>query len=172
MDENWIEELYKRYLDGLEPWQIKLAMSRLKRYRVPLAAWEDAMQELAIVIVKFHFDPAKAGKASERTALCRRLDRRIKMMARHNGRMIAFHSRLAEMANPTEDLYAPDVAAMDEEVREAVGELTPFQQEICTDLASGLSVWQIARARRCNWHTVQRQVAHIRERFEERGFDL
>ena len=172
MEDNWIRELYKRYLNGLEPWQIKLAMSRLKRYGVPRAAWEDAMQELAIIIVEFRFDPAKAGKASERTALCRRLDRRIKMMARQNGRQVAFHSRLAEMANPTEDLYTPDLAAADAEVRATVRELTPSQQEICKELASGRTVWQIARGTGHNWHTIQRQVAQIRQHFEERGFAL
>ena len=171
MKETWIRKLYKRYLGGLEPWQIKLAMSRLTYFGVPTAVWEDAMQELAIVIFKFRYDPAKAGKASERTALCRRLDRCIKMMARQNGRLVAFHVRLKEMTTPTEDHYTPDVAAMDEEVRTAIGELTPFQREICKDLASGLSVWQIAKARGCNWHTVQRQVAHIRRRFEKRGLE-
>lgn len=172
MDDNWIRELYKRYLDGLESWQIKLAMSRLIRYGVPKAAWEDVMQELAIVVVEFRFDSAKAGKASERTVLCRRLDRRIKMLARGNGRQMAFNIRLTEMANQTKDLCTPDLAAADAEVRAAVGELTPKQQKICQELESGRTVWQIAKATGHNWHTIQRQVAQIRRHFKRWGFEL
>ena len=171
MEDSRIRKLYKRYLGGLEPWQIKLAISRLQHYAVPIGAWEDAMQELAIVVLEFEYDPAKAGKASERTALCRRLDRRIKMMARSEARLGNFWTRLGEMANRSREEYTPAQAAADGEVRDAVRELTPEQQEICLDLAAGLTVCQIAKARGCDWHTVERQVAKIREHFEKRGLD-
>lgn len=75
MKNNRVRELYQQYVGGMEQWQIKLAIARMIQFRVPQVAWQDTMQELAIVIHKFTFDPGKAHAASEETILCRLLDK-------------------------------------------------------------------------------------------------
>lgn len=169
MKNSRIRELYKRYLKALKPWQIKMAMGRLKHFGVPLREWEDAMQELAIEIIQFRFDPERAKAASEETILCRLLDNRIRELARANGRRQACMDRLSLMAHPVEDLATPDRAAEEGELRELVGQLTPVQQEICRRLLADEAPDRIGREMGHDWHFVKRQIAAIRVFLSERG---
>src|SRR6056297_2476649 len=78
MKKNRVEDLYQQYDGGMESWQIKLAIARMMHFRVPQEAWQDTMQELAIVVHEFTFDVGKAHAASEETILCRLMDNRIR----------------------------------------------------------------------------------------------
>ncbi|HOD84816.1 MAG TPA: hypothetical protein PKG77_25650, partial [Phycisphaerae bacterium] len=97
MKKNRVRELYQQYVGGMEEWQIKLAIARMMHFRVPQEAWQDTMQELAIVVHQFTFDPDKAHAASEETILCRLMDNRIRMLARSNARRLAMLERLGQM---------------------------------------------------------------------------
>ena len=169
---NRIRELYQQYVGAMEDWQIKLAIARMKRFRVPQEAWEDTMQELAIVICEFRFDAGKAHAASEETILCRALDNRIRMLARGNARRLAMLERLGQMAQDVEDMNTPETIAGDGEVRQIVAQLTPLQQKICRALMDGLSVYQVAGATGRHYTTVRRHVGHICQAFADRGLDL
>ncbi|MBN1341564.1 MAG: sigma-70 family RNA polymerase sigma factor [Phycisphaerae bacterium] len=171
MGTNRVRELYENYVGALEEWQIKLAIARLLHFGVPEDAWEDVMQELAIVILRFRFDPIKAHAASERTILCRRLDNRIRMLARSNARRVAFHERLSVLRHPTEDADSIEDAITDVEVRELLQELTPEEKDICKGLMNGESINWIARRTGQTWGTIDRRVRRIREIFRDRGFD-
>jgi len=168
---NRIRELYQQYIGGMEDWQIKLAIARIMHFRVPQEAWEDTMQELAIVIHEFRFDPDKAHAASEETILCRALDNRIRMLARGNARRLAMLDRLAQMPRNVEETHRPDDIAVDGEVRQIVAQLTPLQRQICRALMDGLSVYQVASVTGRHYTTVCRHVRHIRDAFADRGID-
>jgi DNA-binding CsgD family transcriptional regulator len=171
MKKNRIRELYQQYVGGMEEWRIKLAIARMRRFRVPQNSWEDTMQELAIVIHEFRFDPDKAHAASERTILCRALDNCIRMLARGNARRLAMLDRLGQMTQHVEDAHRPDDVAAEAEVRQLVAELTPKQQEICRALMNGESVYGIARRTGKHYETVCRHARRIRQVFIDRGFD-
>ncbi len=171
MKKNRVQQLYQRYVGGLEPWQIKLAIARLLHFRVPPDCWDDMMQELAMVICEFRFDPARAHSAGRKTVLCRALDNRIRSLARSNGRRLAMIERLGRMAQETEDTYGPDDACVDAEVRQMVAELPPFQQEICRGMMDSQSILKIAHGMGKHYTTIRRHVNRIRRKFAERGFD-
>ena len=171
MNKNRIRELYQQYVGGMEDWQIKLAIARMMSFRVPQDAWEDTMQELAIVILEFRFDPDKAHAASERTILCRALDNRIRMLARGNARRLAMLDRLGRMTQSVEDTHTPDDIAAEAEVRQLVAGLTPQQREICRALMNGESVYRLARRTGKHYETVCRHVRRIRQTFADRGID-
>lgn len=78
-------ELYHRYRGVYEPWQIKLALGRLRYFRIPHHHWEDMMQELSIVVMTFRYDREKAKAASRETILCRLFDNRIRTLALSHG---------------------------------------------------------------------------------------
>ena len=171
MKKNRIRELYRQYVGGMEDWQIKLAIARMMHFRMPQEAWEDTMQELAIVIHEFHFDVDKAHAASEETILCRLLDNRIRMLARGNARRLAMLDRLGKMTQNAEDTHTPEDIAADGEVRQLVAQLTPLQQRICRALMDGLSVYQVASVTGRHYTTICRHVRHIRQAFTDRGLD-
>jgi len=169
--QNRTRELYKQYVNALKSWQIRLAIGRLRHFRVPPDSWEDTMQELAIVVHEFRFDPAKSHGASEETILCRFFDRRIKMLARCNARRLAMLERLGQMSQQVEDTRLPEDAIVEEEVRSVVAQLPPLRQEICQALADGESVYLIARRTGMHYETIRRHVRHIRAAFTNRGLD-
>lgn len=169
MKNSRIRELYQQYIGAMKEWQIKLAIARLMHFRVPQEAWEDSMQELAIVVHEFRFDPDKAHTASEETILCRAMDNRIRMLARGNGRRRAMLDRLGQMSQRIEDAHTPDVIAAEVEVRQLVAELTPLQQEICRGLMNGESFLQIAERTGRHYTTIQRHVRHIHKAFVDGG---
>jgi len=111
-----IRELYERYVDAVESWQIKLAIARIRDFRIPPDSWDDTMQELAIVVHEFQFDPARANGASEETILCRFFDRRIKMLARSNARHLALRNRIGRMSQEVVDTCLPEDRLIQEEV--------------------------------------------------------
>jgi DNA-directed RNA polymerase specialized sigma24 family protein len=171
MKKSRVRELYQQYVGGMEEWQIKLAIARMMHFRVPQKAWPDTMQELAIVVHEFTFDPDKAHAASEETILCRLMDNRIRMLARGNARRLALLERLGQMSQSEEDNHMPDDEADKADVRQLVAGLTPLQQRICFGLMNGMSELQIAAALGCHYTTVCRHVGHIRQAFADRGFD-
>jgi hypothetical protein len=171
MKKNRVRELYPQYVGGIEEWQIKLAIARMMRFRVPQEAWQDTMQELAIVVHEFAFDASKAHAASEQTILCRLLDNRIRMLARTNARRRALVERLGRMSQSEEDGHTPEGIASDGEVRQLIAAFTPLQQRICWGLMNGLSALQIATLTGRHYTTICRHVGHIRQAFADRGFD-
>lgn len=168
---NRIRALYQRYRGTMEDWQIKLAIARMIYYRVPRHAWEDTMQDMAIVIRAFRFDLDKAHAASEETILCRLLDNHIRMRARGNARYRALLARIDRMAHQIEDSRTPDDNAADGEVRQLVSEFSPLRQQICQGLIDGLSIPEIATATDRHYTTIYRHVTAIRKTFADRGFD-
>lgn len=171
VDKTWIRELYENYERAMEPWQIRMALARLKKSRLSHDAWEDAMQELAVLLTSFRFDPQKARAASRETVVCRLIDKRISSIARRHARRIKWHKRLAELAKPMVDERTPDDEAMDAELRALLTQLSPEQQKICQGLMDGKTIAQVARGCRRDWDTIERQIDPIRRFLKAKGYD-
>jgi len=167
----YIEELYERYVGAFEEWKINLAFARLKRFGVPLDRWDDALQELAIAIHRFRFDPARAHAASEETILCRVLDRRIKMLARSSARRRNLMERFSQLAHRTEDAHRPEEKVMADEVRKVVATLSPRRQRICRLLIECDNPFEVADKVGLHPETVRRNIQIIREAFVKGGLD-
>ena len=171
MTQNRIGELYEQYIGGMAQWQIKLAIARMLNFRVPPDAWQNTMQELAIVVHTFTFDPEQAGAASEETILCRLFDNRIRMLARTNARRQATLKRLGQLGQPEADTNTPcDIAAQSEVLRVVAG-FSPLDQRICHGLMNGLSALQIATITGRHYTTIARHIQRIGEIFADRGYD-
>jgi len=156
---------------AFEDWKINLAFARLKRFGVPLERWDDALQELAIAIHRFRFDPARAHAASEETILCRVLDRRIKMLARSNARRRNLMERFGQLAHRTEDTHLPEEEVMAAEVRKAMAALSRRRQQVCRLLMEGDGLRTVAEKLGIHHETVRRHVRIIRETFAEKGLN-
>jgi len=171
MKRSHVRELFKQYEGVLEKWQIKLALARISRFGVPPSAWDDTMQELAIRITRFKFNPEKAQAASEETILCRLIDNRIRMLARAEARHRARVKRMSELRIPTEDRSRPEDAAVHEDVRDIVADLPEHLQELCHALIDGETPFMIATRMGRHHDVVKRQIREIRNIFVERGGD-
>ena len=63
------EDLISKYDGAFETWKARLALARIKAMRFPRSEWPDLMQELAILIIQFEYDPDRNSGAKEETAL-------------------------------------------------------------------------------------------------------
>ncbi len=69
------------------------------------------------------------------------------------------------------EAYCDDVTPVRLDVQTIVAGLDEQCRTVCKLLSQGLSQSQIAKRMQCGWHTVDRLVRTIRERFEEHGFE-
>jgi len=168
------------YADTAERWKVALLVRRAKRMGFRRDELDDVQQTVVLKMADFKFDPEKANGASETTALTGMIDRQLRTMRRAK---LRYRRRLDQMR--AESGCADDQHATNEElqpsyeeptalvcdVREAVAGLGPRDRQLCTALAAGQSVDEIAKGLGCGWHTVQRRIARIREHFCRIGLD-
>jgi DNA-binding NarL/FixJ family response regulator len=155
--------------DGIiEQWKVDLITHRAKLLGFRPHELPDAMQEAVLVVLEFQYDPNHANGATERTALVPIIDNRLRKMKRSATRYRAHVERhglnAPEFSREEVDPRVLDVATV-------VAGLTEREQVVCRGLAAGLSKAQIARELGCGWHTVERIIRRLRQRFEELGLD-
>jgi hypothetical protein len=122
----------------MQEWQVRLAIARIQRIKLPPEAWDETMQELALAIHRFKFDPNKAHAASQETIFCRLIDNRLRMLARKNGRHTALMERMKVMRIEQEDADRHDSALNDADVQRVLRRMTPRQPEA----TAGRSNWR------------------------------
>jgi RNA polymerase sigma factor (sigma-70 family) len=166
-----------KYDGVIETWKVKLAVSRIRAFRLPKDEWEDALQDIAIAILQFRFDPTKANGAKESTALCSLINNILRMTVRlkerdrrrldkyASGQSHAFDQETGEpIAEDSPASLRMDVAA-------AVKAMTSFERSVCTRLCRGDSMKAIAKQLRCDRGRIRRTVATIRRRMRQAGID-
>ena len=157
-----------KYDGVLEQWKVDLIIHRAKLLGFRPHELPDATQEAVLVVLKFRYDPNHANGATERTTLITVIDNRLRKMkrsaTRYHAHVERFGQNATEFSRDEVDLRAMDVAC-------AVADLTERQQAVCRSLSDGLSKAQIARELGCGWHTVERIIRQLRERFEKLGLD-
>ena len=60
---------------------------------------------------------------------------------------------------------------MELDVRTALVRLSEDERLVCEALSHGYSIQEVAERMGCDWHTVNRRVARIREQFIQWGLD-
>lgn len=157
-----------RYTDIVDHWKIDLLRIRARRLGIGAHDIQEAEQEIAPLLATFRFDPTNG--ATERTALTRVIDNRLKNVKRRSARY-ARHIAESRCMKRDEavDTTARSLLAID--VRDAVAGLPDREQTVCRRLLDGESVHEIAKQMGCTWHTIRRLLDGIRERFMAMGLD-
>ena len=161
----------------IERWKLELIRARAFRRGLRDGELDDALQEIAIEVMSFRFQPERSNGASEVTAVMAVIDRRLSMIRRRQRRYrqrfeVRDHALMASGAKeepaepPTDSRF--DLLA---DIRAILARLLPEDRELCLRLADGMSIDAIAAQRGCGWHTVRRRIDRLRAEFERQGFD-
>jgi len=172
------EQLLKQYEGAFDGWKARLALSRLKAMGFPKRDWPDLMQELAILIIKFDYDPNHANGATEQTALYAAINRHLLFLMRGRCRDRQRFDRYLRSLGIHEDgtYVGPEPCievdyALSMDVERGIAGLSQFDQAVAKGLAAGMTKAGVARKLGCEWNTVNKAVRRIREHFEEMGID-
>jgi len=158
------------YGDLVEPWKVKLIVSRARRMGFRGAELADVQQEIVLDLSRFRYDADRSNGAKEATALTALIDNRLKKIRRSDDRYRDHLQRLGEQANLSAEIHIDGDAVID--VQCAVSALPRKERAVCRELMCGASKPEIAVTLRCGWHTVERLVRNIRNRFLELGLDV
>jgi len=136
---------------------------------------EDVQQQIMLVLMDFQFDPERTNGASEQTVITSVIDRQLRKLKRSKNRYGEHVAGSEDLPSDVEDdsfgAEATTHVNMAQDIAIARSQLTEFEQLICDALAQGLSINEIAKNMDINWHTVNKHVAKIRERFQSVGLD-
>ena len=155
--------------DGIiEKWKVNLIIHRAKRCGFRPHEIPDALQEVVLVVLDFVYDPDHANGATERTALTTIIDHRLRKMKRTATR---YHMHVERFGGQANEFSSEGVDPRAVDVADAIADLPPREQQVCHGLADGLSVAQMARQMGCGWHTVDRIIRRLRQRFTRLGLE-
>jgi DNA-directed RNA polymerase specialized sigma24 family protein len=153
--------------DGLvDTWKVNLIVQRAKRHGFKPHEIPDALQEVVLVLLEFQYDPDQANGATERTALTTVIDNRLRKMKRSAAR---YRKHLECLGQDATELSREEVNPLAIDVASVVTDLSEREQLICRGLADGLSKAELAKQMGCGWHTIDRIVRGLRNRFEQLG---
>jgi len=155
--------------DGiLEAWKVDLIRARARRHGVRPHDMGEVEQEIVRVVAEFCFDPAKSNGATERTALTKVIDNRLKNMRRKRKRYSDHLDRARRMSRQVEeDTTSKAMLVID--VHDAIAMLPLREQAVCQGLLVGQTLNQIAIDQGCAWGTIRRSCDAIREHFTAIG---
>jgi len=163
------DELKKYYKDLIEEWKIDLVLARIERMGFQKSYWPDLMQELAVLLLGFQYDPSDDSGATEETVLYSVITQRLRHLRRCLIRQAGRQQRHANLCGsddePVEYPFHPTGVPTTDEIAAIMAALSESDREICSALSSGSTRTQIARQLDCDWHTVNRAVMRIRKRF-------
>ena len=128
----------------------------------------DIQQQIILDVMAFRFDADKSNGAKESTALQALIDNHLKNICRASARYQAHLEQLGG-ERPLESDFESEERATD--IRAILATLSDREQDVCLALARGESKHEIAERLGCGWHTVDRLIHRIRERFAENGLD-
>ena len=172
------EQLLDWYEGAFEAWKARLAISRIKAMGFPRSDWPDLMQELAIPIIKFDYDPNHANGATEQTALYAVINRHLLFLMRGRCRdRQRFQQYLRSLGIHEDGTYVgPEPCievdfALDLDVEYALPGLSEFDRSVARGLADGMSKAALARKLGCAWNTIHKAMRRIRKHFEGMGID-
>ncbi len=157
------------YGGAIAQWKLDLILARARRLGFRRHDLEDVQQELVVTVLRFSFDPAKSNGATELTVLTAVIDNKLLAIRRAKLRYAKRFAELGDEELTLEDSFSTESLEQAADVQRAVVSLPPPGQGICSALAEGRSVNDIARSEGTSWHTVRRQIDGIRRRFERVG---
>ncbi len=169
------DELAKQYENVFDGWKIELALGRIRAMGFSPSDWPDLMQELAIVMLDFRYDPARSNGATEETVLyaviSRSLLHQMRTRYRDAAKLKRYASELGVKSDGTgEEPCCYLTAPLEMDVAQVCDGLTEFDQKVCKGLSRGDTRRRIARDLECDWHTVDRAVRRISQAFTIAGY--
>jgi RNA polymerase sigma factor (sigma-70 family) len=156
-------------------WKLDLIARRARRLGLRGPDIDDAVQELALDVLDFDYDPQRAGGASEPAVLAGVIDNRLVSLLRSRDRYQMHLARLAADLGPDSEIdESQDLSRCElrSDVCDLVNALPADYQDVCLRLMAGESLAEIADARECGWHTIRRMLDQIRATFVEAGIEL
>ena len=160
-------ELKKYYKDLIEEWKIDLVLARIERMGFQKSHWPDLMQELAVLLLDFQYDPSDDSGATEATVLFSVITQRLQHLQRCLFRQTGRHQRYANLCGsddePVKYPFHPTGVPTPDEIAKIVATLSEFDRKVCLALYYGCARLQIARQLDCDWHTVNKAVMRIKE---------
>jgi len=172
------KQLLNSYEGAFEAWKTRLAISRIKALGFPKGDWPDIMQDLAVVILEFDYDPNHDNGASEQTALYAVINRHLLFLMRRRYRnRRGFEQYLRSLGIREDGTYVgsdPCIEvnlALGMDVERALWSLSEFDRAVAHSLTEGLSKAAMSRKLGCQWNTIHKAMRRIREHFEELGID-
>jgi RNA polymerase sigma factor (sigma-70 family) len=160
------QHLDNQYHGTIPQWQIAAAVAMAKQLGFRPEDIQDALQEIAIELLSFTYDPAKG--ANERTAARTVIRNTLLNLLRGRTRQ-ARNTEAFRRDHRGEPETGDAHAAAD--LWDAVGSLDAADQTICRCLAEGMSTHQITQALGMTWYRVDRAIGRIRERLLQLGIE-
>lgn len=159
-----------RFEGVIEDWKYEVMLRRARRMGFRGEDLEDALQELALEVMAFVFDPVRAGARKEATVLTELVDCRLLDMRRSRKRALrrdeaAGRERQRDQVN----FEAEERISSEAEINIFSRCLLPFDQTVLKYLKEGKTVVDIAKKLDCRWHTVAKAVGRIEEEMRLRG---
>ena len=167
-------ELKKQYEGVFEGWKIDLALGRIRAMGFPKSDWPDLMQELAITMLEFRYDPAKANGATEQTVffevISRSLLHQMRTRCRDAARLKRYAREMGVKADGTgEEPCCYLSAPVDMDVVQVCEDMSEFDRKVCRGVAAGRTRAEMARKLECDWGTVNKAIRRIRKHLAARG---
>lgn len=170
------EQLLNWYKGAFEAWKARLAISRIKAMGFPKRDWADLMQDLAVVILKFNYDPDHANGATEQTALYAVINRHLlyRMRRRYRDRQ-GFEQYLRSLGIHEDGSFVgPEPCAkvdyaLGMDIERALLGLSKFDRAVAHGLAEGMSKVALAQKLGCEWNTIHKAVGRIQQAFLDAG---
>ena len=153
--------------DGiLKSWVVELVIEQARKLKVQQHDVADALQELALELMNFEYDPNNEQGATEQTVLTTIINRRLWKIKRLQKR----HQDLLERRNEEfEEAYEDEKALLKLDVIDAVAKLPLQERKVCLYLADGMTTSEIAKKLRCSWHKIERIIDDIHGYFKSLG---
>lgn len=172
------QELLQQYEGAFEQWKVTLALSRIKALGFPERDWPDLMQDLAVVILEFQYDPNHDKGASEQTVLYAVISlyllHRMRDLYRHRERFAEYLHSLGVRDDGS--YVGPDPCietdyGLGPDVEHALSGLSRFDRAVAAGLAAGMSKAALARKLDCEWNTIQKATLRIGKCFGQFGLN-
>jgi len=134
-----------------------------------LTETEDAMQEIVIILLQREESWWEVPLENRQALLPAIVDNILCKVIRNRSR----RQRRERNASITEDALYSDVEMIRAtDITSIIRRLNCHQRRICTMLAAGCSINNIALELSSGWHVVRREIEKIRIIFEEAGLDM
>ena len=175
-----MQTIRNSYSGVLEDWKVALILERARGKGFRQDELDDVQQEVALAVIGFHFDPAKANGASEAAVLRVLIDKQLTFIQRGCARAKNRVKKYQELHGATANGGAPpavepdhaEALALSMDVQGVMAKLSPKEKAVCAELAKGAPLKEIAKALGYSRYEVQMLIGRIREQFEEAGMTL
>lgn len=159
-----------RYDGLIEQWKVELIEGCARRMGFPNHEMDDLKQDIVPELIAFEFDEARSNGAKESTAIQALIMNQLRNKRRG---CIREHAKIEryKLLMPRSVEVTPSKASCKLDVHAAVCDLKPSERRICRRLANGDSIEATRKQMGCGWHTIDRAVGHLRDRFRKLELD-